>query len=294
MSWPNFLIIGAQKAGTSSLYEYLREHPQVYMSPTKEPGYFKFGGARSDWVLPEDVIDRDEYLRLFDGVRDEIAVGEASTGYLNHPMAPSRIREAVPDAKLIAVLRNPVDRAFSAYSMRVASGEEARSFPDAIAPELDPDTVRSTKGQWKYLRNGFYGRYLTRYFDLFPAHQLRIFLYEDLSRDPRQLVCEVFDFLAVDPSFVPDLATHHNTSSYTVKSASLDKVVRRFPGKDLARRVVPTEVWVGARRSVRRRNSRIPEFPAEVRRRLVDFFRDDILLTEQLIARDLSAWTAER
>ena len=123
MPMPNFLVIGANKSGTSSLYEYLGQHPEVYMSPVKEPLYFSQSGKppignRPDLVLQRDATRTlDEYLALFAGVTDEKAIGEASTSNLSNPRAPTCIREALPEAKLVAVLRHPAERAFSAYSM---------------------------------------------------------------------------------------------------------------------------------------------------------------------------------
>src|SRR5262249_39324802 len=132
---PNFFVIGAPKAGTTSLYEYVAQHPDVYMSPVKEPAYFKPrhppGGEDAE---PEDRLAA--YVALFDGVAGEHVVGEATPSYLQSASAAARIRDAVPDARLVAVLRNPVDRAYSGYSMRVQQGTEDRTFVEAMDVEL--------------------------------------------------------------------------------------------------------------------------------------------------------------
>src|ERR687894_3261543 len=115
MTMPNFFIIGAQKAGTTSLYYYLKQHPQIYMSPRKEPHFFKGMHSelrKSGRGLPP-VTDLGDYQALFRGVTDEKAIGEASASYLYSPKAPALIKSSIPDAKLIAVLRNPADRAYS-------------------------------------------------------------------------------------------------------------------------------------------------------------------------------------
>src|SRR5580704_17949873 len=125
MTLPNFFIIGAARSGTTALYEYLRQHPQIYMSPIKEPNYFAFYGQGIHYRGPRDqelvrssyVPSLKAYEAQFSGVAKEIAVGEASPWYLYLPEAPERIRRKVPDAKLAAILRNPVDRAFSAFSV---------------------------------------------------------------------------------------------------------------------------------------------------------------------------------
>src|SRR5262249_35644081 len=137
-----------------------------------------------------------DYLRLFDGVRDELAIGEASTAYLVYPTVPGHVKAKVPDARLIAVLRNPADRAYSASNMRVSEGREARSFADALAPEIDPSV--GGKGSWKYLLPGYYGRHLDRWLEAFPREQLQVHLYEDLSERTRAVVQDVFEFVGVD------------------------------------------------------------------------------------------------
>src|SRR4051794_34967159 len=128
---PNFLIIGAAKAGTTSLYHYLRQHPDVYMSTIKEPNYFCF-----EEQLPEYAPVRTlaEYESLFDGASSQPAVGEASTQYLNSAAAPRRIANILPNVRLIVSLRNPADRAYSSYLGRVWGGRERAGVSEALRP----------------------------------------------------------------------------------------------------------------------------------------------------------------
>lgn len=141
MRLPNFLIIGAAKSGTSSLYRYLMEHPQVFMSPVKEPNFFALEGEQIDFsnpamaeqVLPKLATDLDAYRTLFQDVQHEQAIGEASSWYLHSTRAPVRIRRHIPEAKLIAILRNPAQRAYSGYRMNVRDGwEPCATFDDAL------------------------------------------------------------------------------------------------------------------------------------------------------------------
>ena len=106
--WPNLFVVGAPRAGTTSLYHYLRQHPEIYMSPLKEPHFFSHSNPQSDTVVKH----QDAYLRLFDAARGEKLRGEASPAYLADPDAPARIKDASPEAKIVAVLREPVSRAF--------------------------------------------------------------------------------------------------------------------------------------------------------------------------------------
>jgi len=283
---PNFLIIGANKAGTTSLYRYLGDHPQVYMSPVKEPGFFAFEAGQQAGDGAQAVGGSLEaYLRLFDGVRDEKAIGEASTRYLANARTPARIHAMIPDARLIAVLRNPVERAFSAYSTRVFEGTEPATFADAIADELDRRAAGVPSERY-YVGVGFYGLQLSRYLEYFGGDQLRVYLYEDSVEDPVSMLKSAFAFLDVDPSFTPDTSTRYNRTQHRPKSRALIRLARARPVMRVARATVPGR----ARAAIRQRLSVVPELPDDVRRLLIDVYRDDILLTQEIIGRDLSAW----
>ncbi|NEO53881.1 MAG: sulfotransferase [Okeania sp. SIO3B5] len=153
MSMPNFLMIGAPKAGTTSLYEYLKQHPQVYLSEIKEPHFFSFEGRTQGFNDPsranfirKKVTKIEDYKKLFEEVKDEVAIGEASTSYIYIPEAVERIKKYVPDVKIIAILRNPADRAFSHYLQHRKNGTEVfLDFADALKEEQDlrKDTICS-------------------------------------------------------------------------------------------------------------------------------------------------------
>src|SRR5918997_468574 len=134
MTLPNFLIIGAMKSGTTALYYYLEQHPQIYMSPVKEPNFFCSGGQEG-WES-KSVTRIRAYQYLFKDVSDEKAIGEASHCYLYEPQAVARIQEHLPDAKLVAILRNPVDRAYSHFLHMVRNGTEPLTdFGQALEEE---------------------------------------------------------------------------------------------------------------------------------------------------------------
>lgn len=140
---PNFFIVGAAKSGTTSLYHYLKQHPEIYMSPVKEPKYFLASINKFPHNGPGDIeVDKkiirtwDEYLKLFSNASVEKCIGEASCGYLYYCelVAPS-IKRISPEAKIIIVLRNPVERAFSAYCYLFREGRETLSFEEALKIE---------------------------------------------------------------------------------------------------------------------------------------------------------------
>jgi hypothetical protein len=300
MALPNFLIIGAQKSGTTALYHYLKQHPQIYMSPVKEPHFFAleneeldFRGPRDQEILSQMVVtDFGAYRELFRNVSSETAVGEASAGYLHSSRALGRIRRYVPDAKLIAVLRDPVEGAYSSFLHMVRDGREPLSdFEQALRAEKT--RIRDNWGPiWHYRQKGFYYGQLKRYFEAFGRDQVKVYLYEeDLKGDPLGMLQDIFRYLGVDDAFVPDMSLRHNISGIP-KSKALHGFLRRpHPVKSAAKPFVPEVVRVRLVTILRNRNlSRPPRLSPEVRGWLVGEYREDILRLEELIQRDLSGW----
>src|SRR5437667_3118215 len=167
MIWPNFFIVGAQNSGTTSLYGYLKQHPDVFMPALKEPHYFaQITPSHEQRYLRTIVRDEAAYLRLFLKAKGYPAIGEASPSYLWDANAPHRIRKAVPHAKIIILLRDPVERAYSHYLMDVREGRQDLPFLQA----LERDWNRSKKG-WSvsqlYVELGLYAEQVRRYLEVF-------------------------------------------------------------------------------------------------------------------------------
>jgi hypothetical protein len=221
MAIPNFIIVGAAKAGTTAIYHYLLQHPQVYLTPLKETNYFALAGQQlafrgpgdEDYVNRLSITDEASYRSQFDGVRDEIAIGEASPLYLYHPQAAARIHDALPDAKIIAILRNPIDRAYSAFLHLVRDNREVhRDFEQALAQE--PARIADNwEHIWHYLSMGRYYEQVKRYYDTFPHEQVRVYLYRDLRTDCTTLLRDTLNYLQVDPDFRFDTATRYNEAT---------------------------------------------------------------------------------
>ena len=199
---PDFLIIGAQKAGTTALYAYLRRHPQITGPSWKEVSFFDRHHARGEaW-----------YRGNFpNALRARGHVGEASPSYLFHPLAPGRVAALVPQAKLIALVRNPVDRAFSHYQHEVALGREPLSFEDALGAEderlrgeeermlAEPAYFSHAWWDYTYRARGRYAEQLERWLAAFPSEQLLLLPSEDLLAEPERSHARVLEFLGVEP-----------------------------------------------------------------------------------------------
>jgi hypothetical protein len=305
MSLPNFLIIGAAKAGTNALYHYLRQHPQVYMSPWKEPKFFAFeseadlgfraANGRDAPVNASVILDQAEYEELFDDASDgELARGEASTHYLYVEKSPGRIKALIPDAKLIAVLRNPVDRAFSSYQHLVRDDLEPLDFGAA----LDAEAQRIAEHYaylYRYTDMGFYSEQLDRYEKTFPENQLCVLLYDDLRSDPEGTCRRIFSFLGVDEDFVPDMSGEYNRSGVP-KSRLMHRLIN--PSAPMKRRlwnVMPRfarERLLDAQTKIVNRNLQRQTMPEPERDRLRDVFREEVGRLETRLGRDLSHWLA--
>jgi len=260
---PNFLIIGAAKAATTSLHHYLGQHPDIYISPVKEPDYYL------------GKMSRVEYERLFDGVTTERAIGEASPLYLNDRDAPLRVAADIPHARLVVVLRNPADRAYSSYLGRLAFGSETRSVEEALRV-----------GTY-YFESSLYFEPLSRWFALFERPQFKVLLFDDVMRDVRGVLRDLCEFLEVDPSHSFDAGARHGAADAPrsiAANAMFWRVVRA------AQRVIPMRDTGVAARAKRMFLRRPEPLPTAIREQLLRDFADDIRRTSELVGRDLSGW----
>lgn len=300
MTLPNFLVIGAAKTGTSSLYNYLKQHPQIYMSPAKEPKYFAFNeGEKVCFNGPGDMAanlgvttDIDSYRKLFEGVTDEIAIGECSPSYLYCQGTPKRIKNVLADVKVIAILRNPVERAYSNFLHLFSSGREPlNSFEQALKAEQE--RIKSNwEYFWHYKNQGFYYKKLKHYFDIFDREQIKVYLYEDYQSEPIMLLKDIFAFLDVDSNFMPNLSKryHVNKSPKSLTFHSL--IARPNLARSLVQTLLPTKWQKKIGRAVKKLNQSDikPEIDPSVKNKLILEYREDIIKLQDLIHEDLSNW----
>jgi len=208
MPYPNFIIVGANKSGTTSLYHYLSQHPDIFMSADKEPHYF----APAKWCghPPMGLVD---YQNLFIDSEHHSAIGEASTGYLYYPESAALIHQKIPDCRIIIMLRNPVERAFSGYSHERREGMETVSFEQALVEEKH--SLRQVNGDdysFNYVKQCIVSPLIKQYLKLFTKDQVLICLYDDLVSEPNTLMRSVFNFLKVNENFKGEWNYHYNAS----------------------------------------------------------------------------------
>lgn len=278
MTLPNFLILGPTKSGSTSLYEYLRQHPDVFMAADKEPMYFSTNWRRG----------RDWYESLFEGWSGQKAIGEASTWYLHHPRVASRVKETIPGARLVFVFRDPVERLWSDYRYCLVRGAIPTRWSYRTYVEKTPAAVC----------RGHYREHLRHWETHFPAPQRHIILSEDLASQPAETVAGIFRFLGVDDGFVPDLSHRHNVTT-APRNVGAYVGVNRFWWSVFERlRGTPFEVVATAPRRLLRPIARrllmrsTPEtMSAEDRAWTKSLYDEHNRLLSEHIGRDLSHWT---
>lgn len=272
---PDFLVIGAAKSGTTTLYHWLREHPGVFLPDFKEPYFFS-----SYKPSRQSVRELEEYERLFEGAGPDQLVGEASAGYLYCEEAPGRIREQLgPDVRLIAVLRHPVDRAHSMFWHRKRDAEEPLDFREAL--EAEPGRIEEGwQLGWHYLAMGRYRQQLERYREMFPPENLLVLCFDDLRTAPERCLQQVTRFLGLEP--FPELPTAENENrSYQIRFPVVERIIRSAVGgpESEVRRLLPPGLKQLAKDGLRRLNrkrSGYERLTPELRQELTERFRDDI------------------
>jgi hypothetical protein len=304
---PNLFIVGAPKSGTTSLYDYLTGHPDVFMSPIKEPIYFApdmQAGFKHRFQFGQDEA---AYLALYDGARDERYAGEASTRYLASRQAPRLIHDFDPDARIIIMLRNPIDFVYALHNERVSQeAEDVVDFEQALA--LDDERrsghhlpLGSNALGSVYRDNALFGQQVERWLSEFSPGQVHVIVFDDFARDTPAEFRKVLEFLGIDPSYRPAQFAVVNRShrsrgglaralmssrlAHWTRHALLPTVLGEDRAARLARKVRHS-------RLNRRPNPR-PPISDQLRRSLQGDFEADVKLLSRLLGRDLSAeWFA--
>jgi hypothetical protein len=296
---PNFFIVGAPKCGTTALYRYLQPHPHIFMPEIKEPHFF----AKDLGTYPR-IKTMEEYLALFAGATGEhLRVGEASVYYLRSSVAIRGIREFNPDARLIAMFRNPVDMVYSLHSQLLYVAEEdvsdfetAWRLQERRSRGLDlPPRIRSPL-LVQYAQVGQFGTQAERLLSCFPREQVKIILYDDFASSPRRVYDEVIDFLAIPHDRRAEFPRINENKGARV--AWLRRLYRKPPPalreavRSLKRRVGGEGISAAKKKLVALNTvrERRPPLSQSLRAELVATFRDEVALLSRLIGRDLSHW----
>lgn len=309
---PNFFLIGAVKSGSTSLYYYLNEHPDIYMSPIKEPHYFSHTDMDFSEFRPKikeriSFFDQRKYLQssmkklvhrayltswvdyvqLFKNVKNETAIGEASTSYLWSASAAKEIKDKIPEAKIIFILRNPIERTFSHYLMDLKNGLTSRDFLQALTEDNLVETPTWGKNSM-YLETGMYAKQVKRYMELFPETQYKFILFDDFVSQPMSVIKEVYRFLGVDDSFVPNFTKKHN-SAILFKNNLVGKIYNH----KLVRKFIVDKISEKIKDPLKKiffKTSHLPTIKVNEKLLLIDTFEKELKVLEKIIHKDLSHW----
>ena len=299
---PTFLVIGAMRAGTTSLYQLLRSHPSVFMAPVKETNFFAFSEGKTDLpldsraeatLLGNSITSLDKYLALFEGSGSAEAIGEVSPSYLFSPGAAARINDYLPEVKIVALLRDPVERAYSAYLRRSGVAAEPEQFLATARTEHRKFLEGELLPHYPLIAGGLYADKLARFLAAVPRSRLWVGIFEEFWSEPDAGFDELHDFLGI-PRFQHGIARLNRSGvpryrpidSLLRSGASLKGLIKsRLPARtvrslvNLKQRI---EDW-----SLSRPESLSTSMRADLIER---YFDGDIRETERILGRDLTLW----
>lgn len=282
--WPNFFIVGAPKAATTSFYYYLNRIPKIFMSPVKEPNYFSTNLMLDDYTA-KPIRDKQKYLSLFKKVKNEKIIGEASTLYLSDPKAPKLIHQVAPLARIIIILRDPIERIYSEYLMLVRLGQSKLSFHKELQKVLGKN-YEETNPKFS-LYSGLYTASLKRYLDIFGINQVKIIIFEEFVKHPKETVTDTLRFLNVDSHLNDFKGELHNQyaiprgviSQYILKS----ETVKLITGK-----IIPKSLRTFTRENFLVKKQSKEEMDSKDKETLIKFYKDDVKQLQIILKRKLT------
>jgi hypothetical protein len=295
MRLPNFLIVGAAKSGTTSLYHYLSQHPDIGFPTLKEPKFFSsknlefpHNGIGDQAIDKYAIKDINEYRKLFKNIQHKKMIGEASPDYLLfYKNTPSEIKNILGDIPIIIILRNPVDRAFSAYSNLVRDSRETRTFREG----LDKEEERKNSNydfMWQYKESGLYYAQVKAYKNNFK--NVKVILLDDLKNNRRETIEELFLFLNVDVNIKVDVNTKYNPSGKPINFLAKFLLSRDNDFsvilREILKKIIPRKVLESTSRAFLKKDDMTPGD----RSYLKDYFRNDLNKLDELINRNLNEW----
>jgi len=292
---PSFIIVGVARCGTTSLFHYLNQHPEIGMSKRKEPKYFSsldldlpHVGPGDDTVYSTVITDEKEYDDLFTNLEAYKIIGEGSSDYFYyHKTVISRIKEKLGDVKILVCLRNPIDRAYSAYNNLIRDSRETLEFYDALELE-DERMAKNWDWMWHYKKGGLYTEALKHYQQEFT--QVKVILFDDLQSNPKNVLDDIFVFLDVDRDVSIDVSIKYSHSGKP-RNKLIEKLTSRnnryvYNIRELVIKVFPRRILELLASKLFRKD----DLSQEIRENLYLYYHSDIEELGNLLNRDLTFW----
>jgi len=276
--WPDFLIVGAPRSGTSSIYEYLKDISGIFMPKIKEINYFCLSFDSKEFLFA--IRDKEDYLDLFKDANSNELIGEASPSYLRDPLAPKLIYDVNSNAKIIIILRDPVLRAFSHYLLFLAFGNETETFSTSIKKALNGTDDYSGR----IINSGLYYQQVKRYLETFGRNNVKILIFEEFVQDVRKTVKEILLFLEIK-SELPDLVDVA-FGEYTSPGRIMTQIFRNPSIRKLGK-MLPISISLSLLHQFRGKKAKKPKMAESDRKLLEDIYKDEAKKLEKLLGRKL-------
>ncbi len=270
---PVFIVVGAEKSGTTSLYHYLSQHPDIFMPPVKELNHFiHFPENRTLFQGPDVTYKnacrtRDKYAKIYENVPDGQVCGEIAHIYLYAEESAGMIIETGYTPKIIAIIRNPVDRAYAQYVFHRQFGLEPRATFEESLEEEDRRVRAGWDPVFHYVRRGFYGKQLARYYAQFPEAHIRVYKFESFFKNPSAFIQDLYEFVGVNPNFLPDVTRKFIPGGDPRAPEFISMKCQDMPGRKPMNR--------------------------KTRTRLAELYKEDLREAERLTGLDLSDWLGQ-
>ncbi|WP_114752588.1 sulfotransferase family protein [Pleomorphovibrio marinus] len=297
MKKPNFIIIGAHKAGTTALYNFLSQHPEIFMSKVKEPKYFAFKDEKktftgfNDPANIREYCNEKKYFELFSDVKNEKLIGEASTIYLYDERSVYNIKNRLGNIKIIACLRNPIDRAYSNYLYARRDGrEDISNFRKAL--DIEDERIKSGWGPlWHYKKKGIYSKSIKKYLEVFGKDNVKIVFYDDLINNATETLHDVFKFLNVNDFVTIDITKKYNVSGIPKNKVINNLLEGKFRFKKIIKRCFPNSFLINLKNSISQHNlKKAKPISFEDRSYLIKYYKNDIKELMKITNKNLNHW----
>ena len=275
-NWPTFFIVGAPRSGTTSLYNYLKTIPEIFMSPVKEPGYF----------IPNDFrgFTEKKYLDLFKNVKNEIVIGEASAGYLASHEASLKIKKQIPDAKIIITLRDPVERTFSDYLNNLRTGNVKRTFEQDFG-----NFLRNNKEQShlkKSIPVSMFFEQVKNYLNIFGKENVKILIFEETIKDTKTAIEDILEFLGVKTQIPENFEKQYNAYSEPLGSFGTN-IAKNKTISTIVKKIFPNKNRENILHTILNKKGKKPKMSEEIKIKLQNLFLEDVKKLEKLLERPL-------
>jgi len=291
--WPNLFIVGAPRAGTTSLYQYINEIPQIFISPEKEPNFFNTNTVRDNGtIFIHPIRDEDSYLKFFENATDEIYLCEATTHYLFDPECPKLIHNFSPNAKIIITLRDPVEREYSQYKL---------IFHRTVVDKLDYDKsflqeikeqMRDRNNSWEpglRLESGLYTENIKRYIEIFGEGNVKILIFENWINDIKNIMNEILQFLQINYNLENfHGGIYHKSSAWrSPKGNATNYLLKTGYKSKIIKKIIPQSILYNVRDKILTKKENYSKLDTESRKILINFYQDDVKKLEKFLGKEL-------